>query len=98
MSLTERDLLCYRDHAVSQTPLADPKRCMDAYLQRTAFSDLGLVLVGKLIDERASRCGEGRRNQTQGLSITRWLGILPVLMTLKEPIAQAFLHSFRSTR
>jgi hypothetical protein len=48
MSLTDRDLLCYRDLAVSQIPLAVAKRCMDIYLQRTAFSDLGLVLVGEV--------------------------------------------------
>jgi hypothetical protein len=47
MSLTDMDLLCYRDLAVSQTPLAEPKRCMDVYLQRTTFSGLSLVLVGE---------------------------------------------------
>jgi hypothetical protein len=64
MSLTDMDLLCYRDHAVSQKPLAEPKRCMDAYLQRTAFSDLRLVLVGEV--GRSGRFPRRERCRNQG--------------------------------
>ena len=45
MSLTDMDLLCYRDLAVSQKPLAEPG--VDVELQRTEFSGLSLVLVEK---------------------------------------------------
>jgi murein DD-endopeptidase MepM/ murein hydrolase activator NlpD len=72
--LTRRDLLCYRDHAASQTLLAEPQRWVDVYLQRTAFSDLRLVLVGEVERPACFPRGNNAGIRTQGLSITRNAG------------------------
>lgn len=80
MSLTDMDLLCYRDLAVSQTSLAEPKRCMDAYLQRTAFSDLSLVLVGESGRSACFPLREPCWNQDAGIvNDPETPGVLPAL-------------------
>lgn len=82
MSLTDIDLLCYRDLAVSQTLWPSLKRCMDGYLRRPTFSDLKSGSGRKkAVYQLASRLGNAAGTRTQGLSITRNAGDLPVLTT-----------------